>query len=448
MKKGFWLLGGILITLTLLFIYLFFVLNREEPRLSYNLLGLKLLGEEHDIRIGTIDSIEFDPSNPPFFNTITREFNSISPENIFKFENIHPCPPKWLIDANEEILNWVHNHGSDRSGTKYDCDINQIEESEWEWEDFDLLVNWAASYEIGILATPLLWYHQNPVWLNELTIFPNQIERLMEDHISTIIKRYCDFSNVYGYVVVNEGVVSNSQLRPNVWSRIDNYIDKAFRIARETLNKCNRTDVKLYYNDFNIEYGRLMPEMDFEGNNHIYQKTDAVFTYLESLINTDDPTPIDGIGFQTHIFITPFFSLHDSESMVRTMNRFTKELNLEIIISELDITIVDPTISVRKLYEYQARQYFRVMESCIDAINCTGVTIWGIHDGSTWLADPRNPSLDRNNPDPLLFYDANELLFDTTIGLCVTTEDVDINFALYCPKPAYYEIYNALRIHK
>src|SRR5687768_11168829 len=45
-----------------------------------------------------LGSTDGDFNSPLYRNTIPREFNSISPEAVFKFEFTHPCPPPWLID--------------------------------------------------------------------------------------------------------------------------------------------------------------------------------------------------------------------------------------------------------------------------------------------------------------------------------------------------------------
>ncbi len=56
---------------------------------------LRQVAESRGIRVGVTDG-GFDTNL--YNNTIAQEFNSITPENVMKFEMIHPCPPVWLIE--------------------------------------------------------------------------------------------------------------------------------------------------------------------------------------------------------------------------------------------------------------------------------------------------------------------------------------------------------------
>ncbi len=243
----------------------------------------------------------------------------------------------------------------------------------------------------------------------------------MREHIQQVIARYCAYGNVYAYDVVNEALAPDGSLLAGPWQPVSEYIDIAFRAARATLDSCGREAVKLYYNDWDFEYGG--------------GKTDAIYNYLSQLLQGADPTPIDGIGFQTHSQqLNASTPEQDVSALIATMNRFSAGLGLEVAITETDLAIqASPRAD---WYEEQAEWYGGRMRACLLALNCTGFTTWGTHDGSSWL----NSKLD--DPDPLMFQDASELIYDGVSQQC--SPPPPGTSSLYCPKPAYRAVYDAL----
>ena len=176
---------------------------------------------------------------------------------------------------------------------------------------------------------------------------------------------------------------------------------------------------------------------------------------------SQNPTPIDGIGFQTHSqWLNYSSTAHNTIGLIQIMNRFTNKLGLEISITETDLPIEGP--NKPDLYEKQAEWYGERIKACLLATHCTGFTTWGTHDGSSW----RNTST--THYDPLLFYDVNNFIYDPTLASCVTptpglpessteqikennqssrTSSVEVLSTLnfkFCPKPAYGAVYDVL----
>jgi endo-1,4-beta-xylanase len=359
---------------------------------------LRQIAAVQGIRVGVTDS---DFNSIYYKNTIPKEYDSLTPENVMKFENIHPCPPTWLINSNSTVSAWVSAHGTERSGTKYDCSLENAVADEWEWADVTERVNWANQNNIGFRGHTFLWALQNPEWLIHETIVLSLAEReqIMNEHIRIIIEQYCMKNNVYQYDVVNEAIQSDGSLVSNPWSVIPDYIDKAFRSARGALDQCGRGDVKLFYNDFGFEYGGV--------------KADAIYNYLSQLLLTENPTPIDGIGFQTHsqqLYATT--PAHNIGDLIATMDRFSIGLGLDVIISETDLPIRET--NRQEWYDEQSEWFGGRMQACLYAVRCTGYTTWGTHDGASW----RNYYL--GDVDPLMLQDADELVYDPALRECVT----------------------------
>lgn len=398
---------------------------------------LRQVADNIGIHVGVTDTDEF--RSTLYQNTVPYEFNSITSENLMKFQYIHPCPPVWLINSNETVRTWVEEHGADRPPA-FRCTIENAADDEWVWEYLDEVVAWADTHDIGFRGHTFLWYAQNPEWLASYNVHLTVAEReqIMTEHIRTIVSHYCSYDNVYAYDVANEAILSDGSLRPNPWYRIPDYLDKAFRAARDELDQCGRPDIKLYYNEYGIEYGRPDEFANSDGtpsqrpglappNN----KTDVVYKYLSDLINRPNPTPIDGVGFQTHLRMYDSFLPHNTKEMVDTMNRFTTGLGLEIAITELDVFIISD--NPEALYNEQATQFKGVATACLFAIKCTGFTLWGVHDGGSWVDVERRP---------LIFYDAFTQAYEPAFQECMPRTGSPK--AEYCPKPAYFAIYDAL----
>ena len=377
----------------------------EEPNLS-----LKEAARPHEISVGVaVHPSRFNDVN--YSNTVRQEFSSVTPEVAMKFEVIHPCPHPSLIDRNSRHFNlkialWVATNPFDR------CDGSV--ESEWNWQPMDEIVTWAEKNGLTVYGHTMLWHMQNPVWVGKIRS-PQEREWLLKSHIKTIIYRYCN-DPIVAYDIVNEGMAPDGNFLPlGPWHDIPNYIDHAFRYAREALNQCH-TDpqsVKLFYNDWDFEYGRTQHYDMFVNAPGEYNKSEGVYNLLSGLLAGDDPTPIDGLGMQTHLVMggkSPY--LHDTEEMVRTMTRFA-ELGLEIKITEVDMPIYaeDPT----EFHDEQAAQFAGIATACRLVPACTGFAMWGLRNGQSWRGGKFSP----------LMY-SDEQCDDT-----------------YCPKPGYFAVRDA-----
>lgn len=378
---------------------------------------LRQMAASRGILIGTTDG---GFNTPLYANTIPFEFDSITTESVTKFENIHPCPPPDLINSNPAVRGWVQLHGLDRDGSQYDCTLVDPDADEWEWADVDNLIAWADAHDLTIFGPTLIWRLQNPAWISPTLLSTQELQQVMVGHINDVIEHYCTYNDIHSYIVVNEAIMPDGNLWiKNPWSSIPNHIDIAYRVARNTLDQCGRPDVKLFYNDFDFEYGRTLYFDEHQTDGHqfppgYYDKTEAIYNYLSNLLSGANPTPIDGIGFQTHVGITPTdLSPHSTSEMVETMNRFTDGLGLEVAVTERDVPIGN-TWTPQNYYDEQAVQFRGTLDACLLARHCIAFITWGTHDGSSWLTHEWGDTV-----DPLLFWDARERVYDPDIRQCI-----------------------------
>lgn len=419
--------------------------------------SLRTWADAYNIKLGTTDN---GILTPLYDNTIPQTFNSLSFETALKFKAMHMCPPAWLVDRthypdtfNISMYQWVVAHGEENRYAYENCYADTAREDEWEWGRTDERIQYAAEHNMEVYGHTLLWHDANPPWLldPDVQLSVAERERIMEEHIRTVIRHYAD-SPIYAFDVVNEGIAPDGtilQLGP--WASIPNYIHKAFVIARDELDRQGRQDVKLFYNDFEIEYGHERYYSLFLANPGCYNKSDGVYTYIKNLINTYH-TPIDGVGFQTHLVVTgdpqdtcenPTGAfLHDEAKMMETMERFGT-LGLEVKITEMDVARRGDKISDAELATIQASYFASVMRACLRTNGiCTGVTVWGTQDGASWY----NGRDAFPAPNPLLYADVGREVFSPTTNGCVPAPET-ITTESYCPKTGFGGLSIALKKH-
>ncbi len=207
-------------------------------------------------------------------------FNSVSPENVMKWERIHPRP------------------GPDG----------------YDFEASDRYVEFGEKNGMFIVGHTLVWHSQTPRWVfqGEGTNAPTRdlLLQRMREHIHTVVGRYK--GRVKAWDVVNEALADDGSLRRSQWYRIigEDYIAKAFEYAHEA-----DPAAELRYNDYSIENER---------------KRNGVITLVRKL--REQKVPITGLGSQTHANLSwPSADLLDS-----ALTAFA-ELGLPISITELDV---------------------------------------------------------------------------------------------------------------
>ncbi len=298
-------------------------------------------------------------------NIIKKNFNSITAENVMKWEKIHPKPDTFDFTA------------------------------------ADSFVNFGMENDMYIVGHVLVWHAQTPNWVFEDENGNKASRELllsrMEKHIKTVVGRYK--GRVDCWDVVNEAIDDNGEIRKNKWYDIigEDYIQKAF----EFTCLADRNAI-LIYNDYSIP----MP-----------QKREGVLKMVKNL--QDNEVKIDGIGLQGH-YTLDFPELDDLENTIIEISK----LGLQVSITEIELTvlpwpgeIVSADISLnfemKKKYDLypdglpdsmvtvfnnRYKDFFNLFIKYSD--NIDRVTFWGLTDQQSW----RNYWPIRGRTDyPLLF---------------------------------------------
>ena len=326
---------------------------RDDHRLSISVVEpstrnrtgerLRVLAERRGLLVGYAAMLEsFSLADADIYLDIAaEEFNIVSPENSHKWDWIQP------------------------------------QRGQFRFEDADALADFAVDKGMVLHGHPLIWYTQLPGWVLAMDLQDG--EAIMYEHIDALVSRYRD--KVALWDVVNEALEEDGTFRNSVWFQAmgRDYIRKAFIRSRE-----RDADSILLYNDYDVAWTG--------------PKSDGMYRLLQSELNRG--TPIDGVGFQMHLW-TDFDDFGDVRD---NLQRFAN-LGLDIYITELDVAM-----SARGQEEKQAQVYENVMRICLEQPACKAVQSWGFTDRYSW----------RYNNRPLLFTER------------------------YHAKPAYYALQRAL----
>lgn len=308
----------------------------------------------HDsFRIGAaLNAAQFTEEDARGAALVKQQFNSITPENVLKWERVHPKPGV------------------------YDFDLP------------DRYVAFGEKNRMLIIGHTLVWHSQTPKWVFQ-DEKGNPVDRetllsRMRDHIQTVVGRYK--GRIAGWDVVNEALNDDGTLRQSPWRKIigEDYIAKAFQFAHEADPKA-----ELYYNDYSLEN-----EAKRKGAVELIRK-------LKS-----EGIPVAAVGMQDHVKMDwPSVEQEDA-----TIAAFA-ELGVKVNITELDVDLLPRAtaqqgadVSLRAEVTAASNPYvnglpdekeqalaqryedlFRVFLKHRDAI--TRVTFWGVTDRESWLND-------------------------------------------------------------
>lgn len=276
------------------------------------------------------------------------DFNSITPENIMKWEEIHPVPDTFNFDLSDKYVAF---------GQKNDMEI---------------------------IGHTLVWHSQIGPWMNGVTD-STIMAKYMKNHINTVAGRYK--GKIDGWDVVNEALNDDGTLRESVFLKVmgEGYLPFAFKQAAEA-----DPDAELYYNDYNM----WQPE-----------KREGALKLVKLI--QDSGARIDGVGMQAHWGLEE----PDLKEVEKSILAYAA-LGVQVMITELDITVLpnpwdmegaevsqnfkefegdeqmNPYAnglpdSIQAKLEKRYVDIFKLFLKHRDKIS--RVTFWGVGDGNSWL---------------------------------------------------------------
>ena len=204
----------------------------------------------------------------------------------------------------------------------------------------------------------LVWKSQLPTWITAPAVpWTNAtLSAALRNHVTNLVTHFGD--RCYSWDVVNEalsdspaGSWDNSSIFYDVIG--PEYFFIAFDAATKAV-KANNLNVKLYYNDYNIEY--------------LGNKSIAAQGLVQELQTRG--IQIDGVGLESH-FIAG--STPDKASQVANMEAFTA-LGVNVAVTELDVRLYLPPNATTEAQ--QVVDYYNTVAACVAVEGCIGVTVW------------------------------------------------------------------------
>jgi endo-1,4-beta-xylanase len=280
---------------------------------------------------------------------VAAQFSSTTPENVLKWESVHPRPGVYDFTAPDRYVAFGQQHG------------------------------------MFIVGHTLVWHNQTPRWVfTDATGNPVSRDTLiarMHEHIDSVVGRYR--GRVGGWDVVNEALDEDGSLRRSPWLTIigPDFISLAFRFAHEA-----DPGAQLYYNDYSLE------------NQAKRQGAVALIRRLQA-----EAVPVTGVGLQGHDRLDwPTVEQEDS-----TIAAFAA-LGVKVMITELDVDVLPRAVRPQgadiqlraaarpelnpwpdslpdSVQQALARRYadlFRVFHRHRGAL--ARVTFWGVTDRDSW----------------------------------------------------------------
>lgn len=234
----------------------------------------------------------------------------------------------------------------------------------YDFTALDALFAFAARNRLSMRGHTLVWYYANPPWLKP-ALEARRDERLMTDHIRTVLKRY----RMTSVDVVNEALqppgepaVRTDGLRPSLWLDAfgPGYIDLAFHAARAA-----DPNVMLVYNEWGFEQGAP--------DNDRFRAT--TLRFLDGLLKRG--VPIDALGIQGHL--SAFTNRVDQKKLARFLQEI-RDRGLAVLVTELDVDDTGGPIGIAARDQGVADEARRFLDVVLDSPATKAVLTWNLSD--------------------------------------------------------------------
>jgi endo-1,4-beta-xylanase len=291
-----------------------------------------------------------DGQDPRANLLVPRHFNSVTAENLLKWERVHPEPDRYDFGPADRLVAFGETHG------------------------------------LAVIGHVLLWHQQTPEWVfagedGKPLDRETALERLRA-HIHAVAGRYK--GRIRGWDVVNEAVNDDGTMRQTPWLEAigEDYVARAFEFAREA-----DPQAELYYNDYNV---------------WMSEKRATILKLVTQL--RKEGLRVDGVGAQGHWLLGD-----PSLDQIETMITDIADAGFKLLITELDVDPLPrdprmygadlalktqmradtniyadglPADKQRELAEHYGG-IFRLFVTHHDEVS--RVTFWGLTDADTWL---------------------------------------------------------------
>ena len=297
------------------------------PAAAQNQPSLKTLAQAHGITFGAATA-SYQLQDATFAPLLASQAAQLVPEYEMKRDALEPQPGRYDFSA------------------------------------LDQLFAFAGRNRLSMRGHTLVWYYSNPPWLKP-ALEARRDERLMTDHIQTVLQRY----PMVSVDVVNEALqppgeaaVRLDGLRPSLWLDAfgPGYIDLAFHAARAAAPQ-----TILVYNEWGFEQGG--PEND--------RFRSLTLRFLDGLLKRG--TPIDALGIQGHL--SAFGNRVDQKKLARFLQEI-RDRGLIVLVTELDVDDTGGPYAIAARDQGVADEARRFLDVVLDCPATRAVLTWSLSD--------------------------------------------------------------------
>jgi len=303
------------------------------------------------LRIGVaLNQAQSDGRDAAALTLALHHFNSVSPENLLKWEAVHPEPDRYEFGPADRYVELGRRHG------------------------------------MFVVGHVLLWHQQTPAWVfageGGKKVDRDTLLARLRSHITAVVGRYR--GRIGGWDVVNEALEEDGTLRHTPWLELigEDYVAKAFGFAHDA-----DPAAELYYNDYNL----WKPA-----------KRDAAVRLVQGLRARG--LRLDGIGEQGHWGLDdpPLAAIDAALAAIRASGArpLVTELDVDVLPRDPDMWGADLAKKTRiraatnvyadglpaAVQQQLARRYADVFGLFLKH-DVGRVTFWGVTDATSWLHD-------------------------------------------------------------
>jgi len=271
----------------------------------------------------------------------------------------------------------------------------QPDQGKYNFRAMDNDMEFARQHNMKLLGATLIYRPKNdPDWLLQYQNSAKDLDRLMKDHIQTVVKHGGD--TFYAWEPVDEPLTTLNPPFGKTMGR-EQYIDKAYRYAKEANPKA------------------LMVLNQAFGHDGVHRdEVDEFFDLLTKLKSSG--TPIDVAGIEMHLQLQELSPKYLDE--FKYFLQRSSKAGVKAMVTEMDV-YQGPQGSSADPMGRQKDIYHDTVAACLADSNCIAFYTWGVTDAHSWLRGRPNNALP----------DAKPLLFDEN----------------YKKKPAYFGVLDALK---
>lgn len=275
------------------------------------------------VRVGTAVDMAALAEDATYRKTVAREFNSVTAENVMKWETVQPERGVYDFAAGDELVDFARANGQQVRGHT------------------------------------LVWHNQLPKWLTEGDFSREELRSILREHITTVVRHYR--GRIYEWDVANEVFEDDGTLRKSLWLEKlgPGYIADALRWAHAADPRA-----KLFLNDYNVE--------------GINAKSTAYYELVKDL--RAQRVPVHGFGVQGHLSLEYDLPGDVAENLARF-----DRLGLRTAVTEADVRMRMPTETIE--LHAQAQGYHVLLQACLLTPKCSSFTVWGFTDKYSWIPD-------------------------------------------------------------